>query len=217
MRDPGKVPVKFPEAKNKAWMLSFVDTLSILIAFFILIYATSYHAPNVTKTPVHEAFNRKSKQKSSNDLDYIYEIIDTNIKQNFQHIIIHLQKNDDNITISLPAANLFNAYTTELNEAAEKLLASIGDILFDFNNAITINGIDCRHYSSGDYNLKANFKGPLSKAIMIAKKLKNNGYMYNINTYGLIGNEYHLGNIKDKILFLQRIDIVLHDYIAGND
>jgi flagellar motor protein MotB len=199
------------EQKSNIWMLSFVDTLSILITFFILVYATSspFHGANKDNLIANNYVNQRQEL---DNIKYIHDIILSKITKAGLHDKICVIENVDNIEILISADNLFAGMGDRLQFSAENILLIVADIIDDIDNSITITGINSPDYIIEDKNNKEKFKSPLNRAIMIARKLWKLGYDRNIQTIGLLKKSYNLKKNICKMNLLSRIMITINNY-----
>jgi chemotaxis protein MotB len=199
------------EQKSNIWMLSFVDTLSILITFFILVYATSspFHPANKDNFIENNYANQKQDQ---DNINYISDIILSKITKAGLHDKICVIENLDNIEMLIASDKLFSGSSDNLKLSAETILLVINDIISNIDNSITITGINYPDYIIEGKKTKEKFKSPLSRAIIIAQKLWKLGYDKKIQTMGLVEKSYKLGANICKMSLSSRIMITINNY-----
>jgi flagellar motor protein MotB len=199
-------------AKSQAWMLSFVDTLSILITFFILVYATHALSPPPKKVSTSSKGDPINITQDGTDLDYLELILKNNLKDYNLIEQIYIHNNEENLVLSIPSDKLFKYNSNDFLINSTKILDFLEDNLINIDNSITINGIDCFDYLNTNYQLIDKFKLPLNQALALNRKIKEFGYNNNLEIYSYNGSKYKLHNTSTKMNLLQRIDIIIHDF-----
>ncbi len=185
------------QAKSNAWMLTFVDTLSILITFFILIYASSNQKNNFSNQP------STVLMPAVKDLSFFYRIMQDKIIKAQQEQYFCLSDLAKSIIITIDAETLFPKQSSALKVEANNILSFIAEALDDIDNNIIINS-----YVEFDQERYDKFTLPLNRAMVLAGYLKSIGYEKNIETKGFtkknIQNNCHLG--KSQV-----IDLVINE------
>jgi chemotaxis protein MotB len=128
------------------WLLSYADLLTLLLAFFVVMYSVS--AVNETKlaelaSSLSDSFNQAQQQNNLQDtqLQDIQEIIDS------QALVASLGIDGEiseglgqDVTISLPGEILFDSATSELKPGAAEALDKLLPILQSAGGSIEVIG-----------------------------------------------------------------------------
>ena len=189
------------EALNKAWILTFTDLVSLLLTFFVMLFAMAT-PPVLTTGPeislvqelptARTATLTQSFPKRSVNLDYLYHVL---LDQPIEIENARLHLDSDKLVLSLPR-DIF-ADTTELTPApgqTEKVQA-LGYLLNNLSNKIAIR-------------TTTNVSGTeqaIGFSAQIANLLKQGGYTASIPVYAYI-------NTVDK----PWIDILIYPYAKEN-
>ncbi len=189
------------EALNKAWILTFTDLVSLLLTFFVMLFAMAT-PPVLTTAPeisvvqglpsARTATLTQSFPKRSVNLDYLYHVL---LGKPIQIDNARLRMDSDKLVLSLPI-DIF-ADTTEFIPApgqTEKVQA-LGYLLNTLSNQIAIrttaNVSDTEH--------------AIGFSAQIANLLKQGGYVDSIPVYAYM-------NATDT----PQIDILIYPYAKEN-
>ncbi len=200
--------------RSNAWMLSFVDTLSILITFFILVYATSSNVTLVEGEGNSSSKHNIDTYATNTDSNYLYELIKKDLEGHHLHKNVLINENKDDIVMSFASDDLFLPYSDKFKPSSIKLLDFIEDTLANLDNIILINGINSWDNFSVKKQNSDNFKLPLARAVALARKISLSGYDFEIGTFGFVGSDYKLDGNQANTSFLQRMDIVIKNQKA---
>ncbi|MDA0781053.1 MAG: flagellar motor protein MotB [Rickettsiales bacterium] len=213
---------------NNNWMMTFADLLSLLLVFFILIYATtsikkgqwdklresmgeSFKAAKVIeKKLVTNLHATKITINKGTDIDYLEAVIESKIKDDaFLKNNIKLEKDANSLIIKINGPNLFEGNSPVLTEDSRVLLFIIGDALQRVKNRIEVFGyINENDESKHTDSLKL----ALSRAVKLASGMRDAGNLSKLEA--MVKNEKPSG-LDDKSL--NRIDIIVRPYINSPD
>lgn len=200
------------ESKSSAWMLSFIDTLSILITFFILVYATSSPIKQIDNN-ILEKKDTTNIAKNLNNTDDINHIILSKITRSDFHNQICVIKNKNNIQMIIAADHLFIGKTADFKVSSQKMILVIADILNEIDNFITITGVNYQKETNHQKKDKEIFKLSINRAVTMAQKLFKLGYNNKkIQTKGLVVKSYNLYDNICKMNSLNRMTIEIENY-----
>ncbi|PIR37862.1 MAG: hypothetical protein COV35_08005 [Alphaproteobacteria bacterium CG11_big_fil_rev_8_21_14_0_20_39_49] len=213
---------------NDSWMMTFADLLSLLLVFFIMIYATTSikkgqwdklrqsmgesfkAAKTVEKKLVTNLHATKITINKGTDIDYLEAVIESKIKDDaFLKNNIKLEKDANSLIIKINGPNLFEGNSPVLTEDSRVMLFIIGDALQRVKNSIEIFG-----YINEDDESKQtdSFKLALSRAVQLASNMREAGNLSKLEA--IVKNEKPSG-LDDKSL--NRIDIIVRPYINSPD
>jgi chemotaxis protein MotB len=231
------IKVHHPQASStrpkNAWMLTFADLLSLILTFFVLMYAMSSLEevrwkqitsslsqrlnPNQvgkTVTPTEQLSITKIDVPQAKDLQYLYTIITEKFASNeVSAKILKARLMEDELILSLPADVAFNPGTDTLAPQAKDLVGFLGDVVGTIGNHIDVVGhADPNPIKEGGA-FPSNWELSLSRAMVVADMLKYHGYMYKINVFGRASStlENLSGEVPEaeRYQYLRRVDIVI--------
>lgn len=204
---------------NSSWLATFADLTSLMLTFFVLMFAASsanqdnwekiYNSFNNVETLIPENEISENTKKSIElgissreieDIQYLYKIIKQKSDHNKEIGFVLVTKDPENLYLSIPKS-LLNQENSQKNE--EGIIELLGNFLNSFGNKVKI----VLNQSTNHDNLGV----MLSEALNIAAQLKNAGYVYNID---IVKNYiYYEGEVPDsnESSFL---DIVICNYLA---
>ncbi|MBN8828133.1 MAG: hypothetical protein J0H68_05450 [Sphingobacteriia bacterium] len=198
------VLLKEESENNLVWMLILGDLLSLLLAFFILIY--------IDKIPVEKLWqhivtsvNMKYSHKDFNDIESIFKkssdfkvkessiktvYLEQVLKNQFKKIkelnALELTNDNKSIKIFVPHKIIFDPDSKKLTELGTAFLTVIANSISKFQDNVRILGIN---YETND-NLDSDFELLIERTKEIANFLRIFQYNYNI--------EFGISNLKGK-------------------
>lgn len=223
---------------NASWMIILADLLSLMLTFFVLMF--SMNAVQVSdwravvdalsdslnpsearlrQTPWNGHEQAKVDVVHGQDVDYLATLLSDQLARDevLRHARVRLL--EDRLAISIPADLLFTSGSAHIGDsAAFDAVARLAAVLRNLENEITVVGYtdpspgDAKHYPS-------HWELSLSRALAVARILKQNGYRQPVPVYGHGANRF--GDImKDLPVDLQsrlsrRVDIIIRDYEQG--
>lgn len=215
-----------------AWMLSLADLVSLMLTFFVMLFAMSSVkvdrwsevvdslsrsiAPAPTKPddePLAQMNIPRVYRKPAMNLDYLSAVIEDAIHGNPMLQNATLSRDADKLVISLPGDVLFIAGSADMTADARKALFVLGGVLSNIGNRIGVQGHTDPRPVSGRGKFASNWELSLARAAEVANELKKSGYMDYINIYGFAASRYErlpLFNDQQKRFALaRRVDIVV--------
>lgn len=190
---------------STAWMLTFADLLSLLLAFFILLYSmsvvTTSSWEDVTKS-LNNKLNpqffedetefstdlgvQRSIQMQAMDLGYLYTILQEKLQHdNFVNEHVTLTQLDGRLRIRIASDSLFTADSSSLTQDAQLILFGVGDVLQQVNNSIEVYAaVTDRALQKSEY--PSQWELALARAIIVAEELRKFGYNDKINAFGQV-------------------------------
>ncbi len=217
------------------WIVSFIDTLSLLLTFFVLLFSMSTldkavwqevmdsldsafkeaEATGGVGRPLHEAVPEIFRRRAIN-LDYLSRILATQITQNELREDITIQRLEDRLIISLPSDLLFAPARADLKPEARPVLVVLGGILRNVKNRIEIYGhTDPSPLRGGEYT--SNWELSMGRAQALAARLYSIGLRRNIHVLGFADAKFSILNPQipeyEKFALSRRVDIVIYPYV----
>jgi len=217
------------------WMLSFIDLISLLTSFFVLLYSMSVvrsedfkevsksfnHALDINKNPGGSVPKEeegltvpKITIPPGSSLDYLYSLLYDKLVLLKVSSKVRLVRYNDRIAIVLEGDDTFEPGGVQLTGSAAEILPLIGDMLNAVPNQVEI-------IAGPDENMNGNplyssgWELAVARALTVADMLKERGYFRPINSFGrTVLSESRLS--EEKYKFARRIDIVIEDKAAKN-
>ena len=225
-----------PEKPSTSWMLTFADLLSLILTFFVMLYAMSnaetqrYQsmaeslAQRLNPTRQETTFElsaeksiTKVDRRVAKDLSYLHGIIKDKLKSQPELTGIVVKRLDDRVAISLASDTMFNAGEAKLSSRSAETLALLSEVLGSINNKIEVTG-HTDPEPSGNDAYPSNWELSLSRAVTIANALKRSGYQYNIDIVGMGDSRYNelapLLNAEARHRLARRVDIIVRETVA---
>jgi len=187
------------EKSSTNWMLTFADLLSLILTFFVLIYAMSAlegskfreisaslsQKLNPTfkveeETPAADKGIKRIDVPVAINLDYLTAIITDKFKDSKKlRSAFTIRNEEDKIIISLVGAIAFDEGKSDLTQEGTQALFFIGGILQTIGNHIDVFGS-----LADDGDSAANWELSLNRAVVVSQALRNMGYAYKITSFG---------------------------------
>ncbi len=222
-------PLK-PGVSRRTWMITFSDLISLLLAFFVLLF--SMYSVKVDRwqstvdslseslnprrvdavAPYPSLFNTaKVSQKRVIDLDYLATLLQQSLKSDALLAESHIMRRADRLIVALPGDLLFDPGRAVLSERARNALFNLGGMLRSLGNQIGVNGhSDPAPLSSPEY--ASNWELSLARAAAAANMLRRSGYEKDIVAYGFADSRYDdlpPMSEAERHALARRVDIVV--------
>jgi chemotaxis protein MotB len=231
-----------PSGTNSApkWMLTFADLLSLILTFFIMIYAMSSTELNEWKAisgSIKDAFNKMPgiqisteikkredtqaeyvKEKVGNELGYLNSVLlDKFNTAGIKDDLISVNLSEDRLVISLVGETCFANNSAVLLPKAQEIVEILGNALGSSRNRIEIYGnASIKPVNTPDY--PSNLELSLARAMTAANKLKSSGYDHKIVAFGRSSaNTMGLESLpkEQREGVSRRIDIIVRPFIKN--
>ena len=231
MNTPQQTPAN--HSSNQQWLITFADLISLLLAFFVMVFAMStvegerwqavVNALSRWFTPFEQIDDPrptadKTIQTNSPSpavqLDYLASVLQDRLGANSLIMDGGVQRLEDRLVISIPSAALFSEKQTVPAMAARAGLLDIAANLRNVNNAILVIG----HASPGpaiDESVRSSWELSLSRAVAVATELRRAGYLREIPIFG--SNAMRIDHLSPRFddgrrgSWIERIDIVIRE------
>ena len=216
--------------QNTMWMVTFTDLVSLMLTFFVMLFAMSSVKVDRWDTMVDtlsQSLNPESVKtvartttsfniatifrKRAINLDYLTVVLEETVAKDPLLKDSRIQKLQDRLVIALPGDILFQPGRALMTERAGQALFSLGGVLRNIGNQIAVNGhSDPQPPAAGEY--VSNWELSLARAIAVANTLKRSGYPDDIIPIGFSDSQYGtLPDVADdrKRALARRVDIVI--------
>ena len=227
-----------PTVDEEAWMLSFGDLVSLMLVFFVMLFAMSTleqeefeaivsalaqqfnpAAEIIRVKPAIDHDVPKISVPKGRSLDYVRALITDKMEEDqvLSQITLHLLH--DRLVISLPSDTLFAASTASINPEAERALFLLGGLLGYLSHRIDVNGhTDPDPITTPDF--PSNWELSLSRAIAVANALRRAGYDRSIHSFGFADSRFGALSIKlpapRRYELARRVDVVIRELSTKN-
>ncbi len=222
-------PKKSPR-KPDAWMVSFGDLVSLMLVFFVMLFAMSELkvdewsevVENVSRTFIPEEHTDAKPQaqynigttftKPAESLEYLNAVLDDKLLQDAILTRSFLHRLDDRLVLSLPSDLLFNTGTAQLTPRAREAVYVLAGFLRNFSNQIQIFGhTDPRPVQGGSF--ESNWELSLIRATTVVNQLRSYGYTQDLLAYAVAEARFdHLSPLlpeQQRLNLGRRVDIVI--------
>lgn len=231
--------LEFPPEESissKAWMVIFTDMVSLLLTFFVMLFAMSNvkvdkwsamtDALSQSLNPSRETpsvmpssqFNIGAIfRKQAINLDYLAGVIEESVASDSALAESKVSRLEDRLVLALPGNFLFPSQQAALSERARRALFDLGGVLRNIDNQISVNGhSDPAPPEGGQY--ASNWELSLARAIAVANVLRSSGYTEDITAHGFADGKYaefpELDEGQHRILG-RRVDIVVRPTVRA--
>ncbi len=220
-----------PEHENtKMWMLTFTDLVSLLLTFFVLLFAMSnvkidewdkiIDSLSQTLNPSPEETIRKPTaqlnigtlfRRSAVNLDYLASVIEENLSADpvLKHALI--VRLEDRLMVALPGDLLFEPGAAVINEQARDPMFTLGAMFANVGNAIGVTG-HTDPVPPGGETFTSNWELSIARAASVANAIRRGGYEEKIVALGYADSQYNrLPNLTDaeRRRLARRVDIII--------
>jgi chemotaxis protein MotB len=235
--------VEFDEAQpganaptNRAWMVTFTDLVSLMLTFFVMLFAMSSvkveafknmaSALSQTLNPARvesvltptARFNISTVfRKRAINLDYLAGVLQETIGQDSALTGTRVIRLDDRLMIAVPGDLVFTPGRAVLSPTSREALFNLGGILRNIDNQISVEGHTDPAPPAGT-EFPTNWELSLARAVAVANALKRAGYTEDILARGYADSRYtELPAIEEprRRALGRRVDIIISPDVGG--
>ena len=214
------------------WLLTFIDLISLLLAFFIMMFSMSTIKVGAWDVFKGSLDNEKRLEASSFEsyknstpldhrstryglnLGYLRSILESSLKKEKALENVVFTYNSNNLIISLPSILIFEKGGTALSDSGRTALFLIAETLSNFNNDISLVGHSDPTPMSVGAKYKNNWALSLSRALSVGQALKSAGYRKNLKILSFADTKFKRNSltapIKLEHQLARRVDIMIH-------
>lgn len=230
-------PLRTRRAASRGWMITFADLLSLLLAFFVLLFAMSKVEIDAWKAMVDALSNRLNPlhqwtrpqldtkdatprlfAKRAIDLDYLAGVLQAKMADNeiLSQGVLH--RLEYGLVLSLPGDLIFSPGQTQLRHDSQRAMVALGATLKLFSNGIELVGHTDASPLPPNSPFSSNWDLSLARALALANALRSAGYANSIKVLGAANGAYHdisprLASARRDML-ARRIDLVIRESSA---
>lgn len=213
------------------WLVSFADLVALLLAFFVMLFATqrverlpwealvsslsrSLNPTQVEKKPEPSSkLNvRRLSAQWAVDLGYLEKLLHGKAAVEPSLQDIRIWRGDDRLTIELPADSLFPTGSAELTEGARRVIFSLAGILSDIGNRIDIHGHTDPRPVRGEAHA-SNWELSIARAFEVADELRRAGYHRRIAALGYADTQFDdaqkIATLSRAHAAARRVDVIV--------
>jgi len=180
--------------KRPMWLVTFADLVALLIAFFVMMFATqkvdqgkwealvdalsSRLNPESTVIIARPSADRNVERLSPEraiDLDYLEAVLRDKTGLEPELAGLALRRYEDRLVMTLPAELLFKVGRADIVTAARPILFSLAGVLGTIGNRIDIVGHADPAPIAGSHFL-SNWQLSIARAVAVANELRRAGY-----------------------------------------
>lgn len=181
-------------ARAPLWLIGMTDLVTLLLAFFILLFSTTQprtpqlqaasdalrarFAGEVSKTKIKD--EKKSWEAEIKDpglnLDYLHSVVKNYLAEDENLSNVTLWQNDDSVILSFGTDLGFYPGKSALSERGKTVLNKLSVLLQRLPNTVEVIGHADNTAIQNDENFNSNWQLSLLRANATAIELKNDGY-----------------------------------------
>lgn len=194
--------------KAPIWLVSFGDVTALMLAFFVMLYAMSHLQSErweavisvlaTRERPVAEGEPRPIGERTTTRISlvdafptgYLQRILEEKLGEDPFLSGIRMTGLEDQLVLSLPAADFFDGGGAALSEAGRRALGRIATVFGQFGNRIDIRGHAAPEPPAPGTPFEDAAEISLARALAVAKTLAASGYRGNPTVMGLGDSEF---------------------------
>lgn len=221
---------------GSAWLVTFADLIALLLAFFVMMYATqrveqgNWQAmveslsrsfkPDTTDVAAERSADRNVKSvknRSGADLGYLESLV-VGVRDSQPLLAgMMIRRLQDRLILSLPGELLFPPGMAEPVAGAKRRIVLIADMLRNLPNRLQVFGHSDPQAASG-LAFASNWELSLARADTVATMMANAGYDRRIDAFGLADSRYAeipgTASSKQRQALARRVDIVIRNRVG---
>lgn len=221
---------------NHGWMITFADLLSLLLSFFVMLFAMSaldikrweeitlsfnqkirIGQISITNQPSEVLSVTKVTERKAADLNYLSSVIYDKFQDTGQlNKLFHMQKLQDRLILSLIGNDVFIKGSDALTDKAYAAFDMIGIVLQSLPNHIDVYGYAPVEGQIG-HAFSSHWELSLLRAVRVSKALRKRGYAYKITAFGRANtrdNKQVTTDEENDQAAAERVDIVIRSRVA---
>lgn len=227
-------PLKDENKNDKpVWLITFVDLISLLLAFFLMLYSMSSIQKNdwaafLASLNKHEVLMKEKKVGSKKDAElirpaeiskgleikYLRTLLESEIDNNDLLKFVEFFEKGNQLVLSFPSSLIFRPGSSELLPKGKQALFALSEKLSNLENRVELVGYSDPNPVINNQKYKNNWVLSLFRASAVANALIKSGYRkpLNIVSLGDTGTSRIDGvsGQKRKYRRARRVDIVIH-------
>ena len=215
------------------WLVTFVDLISLLLAFFVMIFSmSSLSSPDwraftaamsksevkksveTTQTPPTAVSARADRPGRGVDVRYLRRILESGMSRETTLALAVLREDAGKLILSLPGDLFFGAGSASVLESGNAALFALAETLSTLDNRIDLIGHTAPQPMRGGGAFASNWGLSLARAAAVADSLARAGYRKPITVRGL--GDAWFDDIERSLPLEQRyrrarrVDLIIH-------
>ncbi|SMH60404.1 OmpA/MotB family protein [Azospirillum agricola] len=183
--------------RKTMWLISFTDLISLMLAFFVLMYSMSEPetqrwvrltqglsetipaarstatAPSDRPAEPRAAFNAQAVEaRAAIDLGYLGALLRGQIGANAELAAVEVRREDDRVVIGLPGESMFDETGALFTDPGRRILFLLGAVVGRIGNRIEVVGHAEREDPAGGVA----WERALTRAVAVSAALRETGY-----------------------------------------
>lgn len=183
--------------RKTLWLISFTDLISLMLAFFVLMYSMSEPeaerwtrlakgvaesipaarstaaSPSDRPADPSAAFNAQAvEQRAAIDLHYLAALLGSQLRSNSELSVVDVRREDDRVIIRLPGERMFDPTGAAFTEEGRRVLFLLGAVIGRIGNRIELVGHAEREDPAGGVA----WERALTRAVAVSAALRETGY-----------------------------------------
>jgi chemotaxis protein MotB len=215
------------------WLVTFVDLISLLLAFFVMIFSmSSLSSPDwkaftaamsqaEIKKPVDTTQAEPTPLSAEPDrpgrgvnVQYLRRILETGMARETTLALAVLKEADGKLVLSLPGDLFFRSGTAEVVPSGDAALFALAETLSNLDNRIDLIGHTDPEPLSGRGAFKSNWELSLARAAAVADSLAQAGYRKPMTVRGLGDAWFETIDgalpLEQRYRRARRVDLIIH-------
>ena len=223
------------ENKNNkpVWLITFVDLISLLLAFFLMLYSMSSIQKNdwaafLASLNKHEVLMKEKKVGSRKDaelirpaetskgleISYLRTLLESEIDSDDLLKFVEFFRKGNQLVLSFPSSLIFRPGSSDLLPKGKQALFALSEKLSNLENRVELVGYSDPNPIINNQKYKNNWVLALFRASAVANALIKSGYRKPLNIVSLGDTEASridaIAGQKRKYRQARRVDIVIH-------
>ncbi len=219
-----------PPPPSKAWMVTFTDLVSLMLTFFVMLFAMSSvkvdrwetmidalsQTLNPSRVKTVAAATAKYNiatvfRKRAINLDYLAAVLDETMSADAVLARSEIMRLEDRLVVALPTDLLFEPGLAVLSPRARTALFNLGGVLRNIGNQIGVNGHTDPLAPDGD-QFTSNWELSLARAVAVGNALRRSGYTEDVIAYGFSDSRFgQLADLSEaeQRAMARRVDVII--------
>lgn len=227
------MPKRNGKGGSAMWLVTFVDLVSLLLAFFVLMFSmTNINTPSFQKAssaisfaltdvvrpvvvaPPEPLSLDTARPRKGIDLGYLTRVMEEAMANSDYLRRGSLRRFDDRIVISLPHKLLFGSGSADLEPIGERVLYEAAVTFDTLTNRIDVIGHTDPRPMSGKGRFASNWELSLARAVSVVQGIRRAGYEKPMIARGAASGWF--GYLDDRLPLevrqdlARRVDIVIY-------
>ena len=223
------------ENKNDkpVWLITFIDLISLLLAFFLMLYSMSSIQKNdwaafLASLNKHEVLMKDKKVGSKKDaelirpaetskgleINYLRALLESEIDSNDLLKFVEFFEKGNQLVLSFPSSLIFSPGSSDLLPKGKQALFALSEKLSNLENRVELVGYSDPNPIINNQKYKNNWVLSLFRASAVANALIKSGYSKSLNIVSLgdtgTSRIDGVSGQKRKYRRARRVDIVIH-------